>query len=70
MSPTRSIRDPETWVAALLMVRRYAEDAMLEAAHRADQLQGDGDGQGALIWHRILDAVERLQAKAPAEKVH
>jgi hypothetical protein len=30
------------------------------------------DWQGALTWHRILDAIERLQAKAPAEgeKVH
>jgi len=39
---------------------------------RADQLQEDGDWQGALTWHRILDAIHRLQAKAPAEgeKVH
>jgi len=27
----------------------------------------DVDWQGALTWHRILDAIERLQAKAPAE---
>jgi len=26
----------------------------------------DGDRVGA-TWHRILDAIERLQAKAPAE---
>jgi hypothetical protein len=27
---------------------------------------------GAEVWHRILNAIERLQAKAPAEgeKVH
>jgi len=30
------------------MVKRYKEDAMLEAAARADQLQEDGDWQGAL----------------------
>ena len=40
---------------------------MLEAAARADKLQEDGDWQGALTWHRILDAIHRLQAKAPAE---
>ena len=50
----------------MAMVIRYGDDAMLEAAVRADQLQA-GDSQGALTWHRILDAIERLQAKAPAE---
>jgi hypothetical protein len=33
---------------------------------------GDGDMPGCTTWHRILDAIERPQAKAPAEgeKVH
>jgi hypothetical protein len=66
------IPDVDIWRAALIMVKRYGDDAMLEAAARADQLQEEGDWQGALTWHRILDAIERLQAKAPAEgeKVH
>ena len=40
---------------------------MLEASERADRLTEDGDWAAANIWHRILDAVERLQAKTPAE---
>ena len=54
------------------MVKRYGADAMLEAAERADQLLDEGDMAGAETWHRILNAIERLQAKAPAEgeKVH
>ena len=47
--------------------KRYGDDAMLEAAASADQLLEDGDWEGALAWHRILDAIERLQAKALAE---
>jgi hypothetical protein len=45
---------------------------MLEAAARADQLMADGDMAGCTTWERILDAIERLQAKAPTEgeKVH
>jgi hypothetical protein len=45
---------------------------MLEASERADQMLDEGDIAGAETWHRILNAVERLQAKAPAEdeKVH
>jgi hypothetical protein len=39
----------------------------LEAAERADQLLDEGDLAGAETWHRILNAIERLQAKAPAE---
>jgi len=51
----------------MAMVKSFSEDALLEAAARADQLQEDGDWPGALTWHRILDAIERLQARAPAE---
>ena len=40
---------------------------MLEAATRADQLLDQGDLAGAETWHRILNAIERLQAKVPAE---
>jgi hypothetical protein len=60
------------WAAAMAIVKRYGDDAMLEAAARADKLLEDGDSLGAETWHRILDAIERLQAKAPAEeeKVH
>jgi len=65
------IADIDIWRSAIAMVIRYGDDAMLEAAVRAVQLHA-GDWQGALTWHRILDAIERLQAKAPAEgeKVH
>jgi hypothetical protein len=36
-------------------------------ATRADQLLDEGDMAGAGTWHRILNAIERLQAEAPAE---
>jgi hypothetical protein len=60
------------WRAALAMVKRYREDALLEASFRADQMLEEGDMAGAETWHRILNAIERLPAKAPAEgeKVH
>jgi hypothetical protein len=61
------ILDRDVWAAALLMVKRYGDDAMLEAAQRADQLLEDGDMAGCETWHRILNAIERLQATAPAE---
>ena len=53
-------------------MKRYGDEAMLEAAERADQLLDEGDMAGAETWHRILNAIERLQAKVPpeGEKVH
>jgi hypothetical protein len=53
------IPDRDVWAAALLMVKRYGDDAMLEAAQRADQLLDEGDMAGAETWHWILNAVER-----------
>jgi hypothetical protein len=45
---------------------------MIEVAARADRLFEDGDWHGAAEWHRILNAIECLQAKAPddGEAVH
>ena len=45
---------------------------MLEAAARVQQLLEDGDSLAAANWHRILNAIERLHANAPAEgeKLH
>jgi hypothetical protein len=51
----------------VLIAKRYGDDAIIEAAQRADQLQEDGDWQGAITWHRILDCIERIQARKPAE---
>jgi triphosphoribosyl-dephospho-CoA synthetase len=54
------ISDRDVWAAALLMVKRYGDDAMLEASERADQLLDKGDAE---TWHRILNAIERLQVE-------
>ena len=66
------ISDIDIWRAALLMVKRYGDEAMLEAAARADQLMAEGDMAGCTTWQRIVDCIERLQAKAPSkgEAVH
>jgi hypothetical protein len=64
--------EPDVWQMAVLMKERYGTDATLESAVLAEYLLEDGDWQGAEMWHRIRDAIEWLQAKAPArgEPVH
>jgi hypothetical protein len=66
------IPDRDIWQAALTIVKNYGDEAMLEATHVAGEMLEGGDMAGAETWHRILNAIERLQAKAPAEgeKVH
>ena len=44
------ISDRDVWRAALLIVKRYGDDAMHEAAERADQLLDEGD----MAWRRDL----------------
>jgi hypothetical protein len=40
------ISDVDIWRAALLMAKRYGDDAMIEATARADQLMEEGDMAG------------------------
>jgi triphosphoribosyl-dephospho-CoA synthetase len=51
------IPDRDVWQAALLIVKRYGDDAMHEAAEDADQLLDEGDMASAETWHRILNAI-------------
>jgi hypothetical protein len=54
------------------MVKRYGDEAMIEAEVREQEFLDAGEMAGAETWHRILNAIERLQAKGPAdgEAVH
>jgi hypothetical protein len=61
------ISDREIWQCAMLIVKRCGADAMLEAAARADQLLDEGNMAGCETWHRVLNAIERLQATKPSE---
>jgi hypothetical protein len=53
--------DVDIWRAALAMVKRYGDEAQLEAATLADQLlEKDGDPVASATWQRIiLDATAR-----------
>jgi hypothetical protein len=64
--------NPEINIWRGAMVKCDGDKAMIEVAARADRLFEDGDWHGAAEWHRILNAIECLQAKAPddGEAVH
>jgi hypothetical protein len=54
------IQDIDIWRVAVLMVKRYADDAEANADRRADELETKGDQAGAAIWHRVTVAIEQL----------
>ncbi len=55
-----------------LLIKRYGDDAPIEAALRADELMETGDMEGVTVWKMILKAIEELLAKErpDGEKVH
>ena len=60
----------DTWRAAMLMLKRYGENAHMESAARADELAADGDHDGAAVWRRITGAVAQLASTTPSGPVH
>jgi len=54
------IQEIDIWRVAVLMVKRYAEDAEANADRRADELETEGDRAGAAIWRRVTVAIEQL----------
>ncbi len=55
------VNDPDIYRAAKLPIDQHGDDALLRAAHRADELLEVGDMIGAATWRRILTAVEELR---------
>lgn len=47
------------------MIRRYGNDAVIQAAMRGDALLAKGDLERLLVWLAIIRAIERLQASEP-----
>jgi hypothetical protein len=51
------IPEIDIWRITNLMLKRYGDDAVVEAAKRAEELAADGDLTGVAVWLRVLDAV-------------
>jgi len=61
------IPDIDIHRSAWLMIRRYGEDAAIQAAKRGEQLLDKGDLDGMLVWQAIISAIRRLQATTPTD---
>ncbi len=54
-------------LSAAAMIKRYGEDAPIQAAMRADALLEEGDLDGQAVWRQVLAAIEELLRKEPGE---
>jgi hypothetical protein len=52
---------PDSFRAAKLLIEQYGQDAASRAIERVAELLKHGDTEGALIWRRIVAAVEELR---------
>ena len=51
------------WRAAHPLMKQHGDDALIEAAMRADALLEAGDLDGYAVWRRVVKAVEELLSK-------
>ena len=52
--------DPDIFRATNLLIDRHDDDAQIRTEQRCDELADDGDLDGAIVWRRILEAIEEL----------
>lgn len=57
-----TVEDIDIWRVAHALIKQHGEDAVFEAARRADALLDKGDMDGERVWLRIMKAVEWLQS--------
>ena len=69
---TRRPSELEVYRAANTLVKRWGEDAPLEAAKNADVMIERGDPEGLAFWKRVLKAIEVLQTEEmpPGKTLH
>ena len=53
--------DKEIYQSAKLLIDRHGDDAVIEAAMKADKMLEQGDLDGLATWNRILRAIEELR---------
>jgi len=59
--------DLDIYRSAHLLIKRYGDDAPIEAAMRADELTEDGNMEGQAVWLRIMKAIAELLSEERPE---
>ncbi len=62
--------DLDIYRTAAVLMRERGEDAVIEAAMRADALLDKGDMDEWAVWIRVIAAIKELEATEPEGAVH
>jgi len=57
--------DRDIYASATLMIKRFGNDAPIEAAQRAEAFVAEGNMEGHAAWMRIMKAAEALLRQRP-----
>jgi hypothetical protein len=68
LDPLISVID--IWRCAGVMIKRYADQADIEAAKRAYEFEVKAERDGQHVWLRILRAIDAVQNLQSAETRH
>ena len=60
VAPTLMNRDKEIYAVAGIYIREHGDDAVIEAAMRADALLDAGDLDGQRDWLPVIEAIKVL----------
>ena len=60
------MKDIDVWRSAHHMMKRYGDDAAVQAAMRADVLLAKGDTAGFQVWQRVVAAINELSQQQPS----
>ncbi len=61
------ISDLDIYRTANVLVKHHGEDALIQAAMRADAMLEKGDLDGYAVWKGILKAIEELVRVVPGD---
>ena len=64
------MRDVDIYRSAKLLIEQHGQDALIEAAVRANELLDAGDFDGQAVWLQIREAVLELLKPGDGETVH
>jgi hypothetical protein len=64
------VPDIDIYRAANILIERYGDNAVIEAAKRLDTMLERGDLAGRDVWRRIRQAIDDLQAQLNKGTLH
>ena len=60
-----TVDDIDVFRSAAAFIKQHADEALIHAAMKADDMLERGDIDGRAVWLRIVDAIKDMQREMP-----